>query len=182
MTMTVDGTTIGKCLYGSEASINDYSRKDRDTFGNITIIKRGYTDVVTYKVEIVRSDAYQVKMLLASCRARKVLYRVTDVDGNAIPELTVSGYLNSFSIPLDNHETTQISLEVESDPQDAPLTVTFNLDGGTRIGGGALIQSIDKNGTAVAPTLTPPKDKTFTAWDHALSPITVDVTIKALYS
>ena len=60
-------------------------------------------------------------------------------------------------------------------------TVTFNLAGGTRTGGGALVQQVDYNGNAVAPTLTPPSGKQFNSWNHSLNNIIAAQTITAVY-
>lgn len=57
-------------------------------------------------------------------------------------------------------------------------TVTFNLDGGTRTGGGALTQTVTAGGTAVAPTCTK-TGYTFSGWNKALGPINANTTIKA---
>lgn len=57
-------------------------------------------------------------------------------------------------------------------------TVTFNLNGGTRTGGGALSQSVASGGTATAPTCT--KDGyIFNGWDKSLVNITANTTITA---
>lgn len=109
--MTVDGAPIGLCLFGTEVSMVDYSRKERDTFGNITIIERGYSDAVTYQVDIVTADADQIRTLLASKRAVKALYIGTV--NNAATE--VDGYLNNFSINLSDWNISQLTLEVESE-------------------------------------------------------------------
>ncbi|MES2826418.1 MAG: InlB B-repeat-containing protein, partial [Pseudomonadota bacterium] len=60
-------------------------------------------------------------------------------------------------------------------------TVTFDLDGGTRTGGGSLSQSVAYNTAATAPTLTPPIGKTFTGWSTSFAAITGPLTVTALY-
>jgi hypothetical protein len=109
MTMTVDGVAIGKCLYGTEVGIVDYSRKERDEFGNLTLIERGYTDVVRYRVAISTANAAQVRNLLASKRAVSAAY-VGHADHAVV---NVTGYLTSFSVPLDNWNVSVITIEVE---------------------------------------------------------------------
>ena len=117
--MLVDGVAIGYTTYGCQVTINDYSRKERDTFGNTTIIERGYTDVVTYKVEVEQSDIEMVKLHLAGCRAREVDY-IGDPN-NLRPELNVeNALLKSFEIPIDDYGPIIITIEVESAINDAP--------------------------------------------------------------
>jgi uncharacterized repeat protein (TIGR02543 family) len=60
-------------------------------------------------------------------------------------------------------------------------TVTFNLGGGTRTGGGALTQTIAQGGTATAPTATR-TGYTFNGWDRAFDNITGNITVNALWT
>jgi hypothetical protein len=110
MTMTVDGVEIGRCLYGTEVGIVDYSRKERDTFGNITLIERGYSDLVRYNVIIETAQASTVRALLALKRAVSAAYV-----GSADHDIThVTGYLQSFSIDLQPNYSP-LTLEVEGE-------------------------------------------------------------------
>ena len=116
MTMTVDGTSIGECLFGTEVSIVDYSRKDRDEFGNITLIERGYSDLVTYQVLIDTDQAAQVRTLLASKRATSATYI-----GHADHDVTqVEGYLQEFTITLENWNKSSLVLSVEGEVHGSP--------------------------------------------------------------
>jgi hypothetical protein len=111
MSMTVDGVEIGHCLYGVDVSIVDYSRKERDTFGEITLIERGYTDLVSFPVEIATENAEQIKNYLASKRATLAQY----VGDSSMFVTRVTGYLNQFEITLDNWKTSTLTLEVEGE-------------------------------------------------------------------
>jgi hypothetical protein len=111
MTMTVDGIEIGHCLYGTEVGIVDYSRKERDTFGNITLIERGYSDLVRYKVEVLTSQVGQIRDLLASKRAVSATY----VGDSTLDVTSVTGYLNSFSLSIDDWQHSSLTLEVEGE-------------------------------------------------------------------
>lgn len=60
-------------------------------------------------------------------------------------------------------------------------TVTFNLNGGTRTGGGDLMQTVVDGGSATAPTVA--RDGyTLTGWDKAFSNVTANLTVTALWS
>ncbi|WP_417658063.1 Ig-like domain-containing protein, partial [Pseudidiomarina aestuarii] len=60
-------------------------------------------------------------------------------------------------------------------------TVTFNLNGGTRTGGGELTQTIEHGSGAIAPDFEVPEGKTFTGWSIEFSNISGDATIEAQY-
>ena len=62
----------------------------------------------------------------------------------------------------------------------ANVTVTFDLDGGTRTGGGALTQSVEIGGTATAPTCTRTQCN-FVGWDKPLTDIQSSQTITAIW-
>jgi hypothetical protein len=113
--LTIDGFVIGNVTYGTDLSINDYSRKDRDAFGNLTIIERGYSNIVNYQLEVLTTRLYQVRDKLAACRATKKTFVVKDETGAQIDGLTVTGYLNSFSLPIDAYTVSACTLEVESE-------------------------------------------------------------------
>ncbi len=60
-------------------------------------------------------------------------------------------------------------------------TVTFNLNGGTRTGGGNLTQIIAKGGAATAPMVSR-SSYTFTGWDKSFDNVTADLTVTAVWS
>lgn len=71
-----------------------------------------------------------------------------------------------------------LSDTVSGTVRNADVTVTFDLNGGTRTGGGALTQSVSVGGAATAPTCSR-AGYTFTGWNKALSPINSNTTITA---
>lgn len=60
-------------------------------------------------------------------------------------------------------------------------TVLFALGTGTRLGGGALSQTINYNASATAPTITPASHKQFKAWSAAFANVTANLTVTASY-
>ena len=60
-------------------------------------------------------------------------------------------------------------------------TVTFDLGGGTRTGGGALTQTVPNGGSAIAPTVVR-SSYTFTGWDKVFTNVAQSITVTARWS
>ncbi len=89
----------------------------------------------------------------------------------------VSVVNNKFTMPAAN-----VVVKAMFEPIPAvSYSVTFNLNGGTRTGGGELIQTIASGGSATAPTVTR-SNYTFTGWDKAFANVTQNLTVIATWS
>ena len=99
---------------------------------------------------------------------------------------TRTGYIFSGWYSDDNYET---EWDFDADIVDQPITlyamwtramyiVTFNPNGGTRIGGGELIQAIPHGTAAAAPTLTR-SGYTFDGWDKDFVNVIENLTVNA---
>lgn len=66
-------------------------------------------------------------------------------------------------------------------PEPVIYTVTFNLDGGIRTGGGELIQNIAQGCSAIAPTIVR-NGYTFTGWDKSFANVSSDLIVTATWS
>lgn len=88
------------------------------------------------------------------------------------------------SSKADNAAAPVITFNIgDSDPEPTPTyTVKFNLNGGTRSGGGALTQTIEEGSSATAPKVAPPSGYTFTGWDKSFTSISSNLTVTAQHS
>lgn len=101
---------IGYTIYGTSISIDDYSIKGTDEFGNSTIVERPYKDVVDYDVDIPSERVLKTKQILTEYRAKPALW-VGDKD---FEEIIVYGFYNDFDIILSNYALARASISVES--------------------------------------------------------------------
>lgn len=99
---TSDGTTIG---------IEDFSTKDRDSFGNAIITERAFADETAFNVTIVTSDARRIKRILSNLRATPALY-FADEDLISYG-MTIYGFFQDFSIPLSTGNLSYATVEIE---------------------------------------------------------------------
>jgi hypothetical protein len=102
--------TLGKTGYGTSIGIEDYSRKERDAFGNPVIIERAFAQKADYEIEMPLQDARRVQKFLATYRATPVVWI-----GNQDPSfgLIVYGFYSQFSINLATPALSYTTLEVE---------------------------------------------------------------------
>ena len=100
---------LGLTLYNSAVGIQDFSKKDRDAFGNAVIVPRNYLNKATYKISIDTNKIYYVTRFLASIRSSLSVY-VGDPD---LPETIIAGFFKDFSIPIESYSDSIFTLEVE---------------------------------------------------------------------
>lgn len=102
-------TELGGTGFGSQVNILDFSRKDRDVFGNAILIPRAYADRVTYDGKVLTARAAYVRRILASVRAVPTVY----IGSEQHPETVVFGFFRDFTITLSGPMVSDCSLEVE---------------------------------------------------------------------
>lgn len=102
--------TLGRTGYGSTIGIEDYSRKDRDTFGNAIIIERAFAQKANYEVAIPTVNARRVQKFLSDYRATPIVWI-----GNQdfAYGLIIYGFYTQFSINLSTYSTSYATIEVE---------------------------------------------------------------------
>jgi hypothetical protein len=100
---------IGTTLYNTTVGIQDYSKKERDAFGNAEIKERAYTNRINYRVAVDTSKIYATKDFLASIRAKLSVYCADP----ALPATVIAGYYKDFSIPYESYTESIFNLDVE---------------------------------------------------------------------
>lgn len=112
--VTAMKASIGLALYGTEVGITDYSRKERDTFGNITLIERGYTEQIKYRLGFNTEEADAIRQLLADRRAVATIY----IGAATHSETIAYGYYQDFVLPLEAWSYSVGDITVESALKD----------------------------------------------------------------
>ena len=100
---------IGKTMYGVGLGFLDFSTKERDQFGNFTIVERGYADQLDIDLSIKNTEIPYLRQLIADLRLTPCVWIASEcVDGTA-----VYGYLSSFNIVISGPERSDVSVRVE---------------------------------------------------------------------
>lgn len=101
--------TLGTTLSGATFSINDYSVKSADDFGNYTFTERPFSKRGTFTVMVERGSVDSVGTELAKYRAQPIVYIGTTAYDSAI----FFGKFNSYSmnVPYDTYSLCNIEIE-----------------------------------------------------------------------
>lgn len=100
---------IGEALHGSSIGIVDYSRKERDTFGNAVILERGFSKRADFDVSVETRRIGQIQRLLARNRAKPLVWI-----GEQTMEATILyGYYRDFSIVISGPIASDCTISVE---------------------------------------------------------------------
>lgn len=102
---------IGKTTMGARVGITDYSRKEADDFGNVTLVERSYARTMSAEVMVELADFQKVYNLLSDIRARPCVYvgSETDIYSPAV----IYGWCKDFAIAIQYPQHVVLSLDVE---------------------------------------------------------------------
>ena len=103
--------TLGTTGYGTSVSIEDFSRKERDAFGNAIIVERPFAKLIDFDFTVNTNEARRAAILLETVRAvPAVYYSGPDTEKYGT---TVYGFFRNWSINLDGPNISNVTLEVE---------------------------------------------------------------------
>lgn len=100
---------IGCTRYGTSVGIIDFSKKERNPFGDNFIVKRRYVDRVEFDIQILTSRVDEIKKMLADVRATPVLY----IGDDGLQSTTIYGFYRDFSIVVSGPRRSDATLPVE---------------------------------------------------------------------
>lgn len=115
------GGGIGVLMFGNEKSIGlaarpgarlgiqDFSRKERNAWGDTVLVQRAFAKRVNVSVDIPNSQVDNVYVALAQARATPCLWILHD----AIVSMQVFGFYNNFEISIPYPSYSECSLDIE---------------------------------------------------------------------
>lgn len=100
---------IGDALYGASVGITDYSRKERDDFGNFTVVERGYSKRAEFDLMVETARLGAVQRTLTKYRAKPLVWI-----GEATYQSTILyGYYRDFNLVISGPTVSDCSISVE---------------------------------------------------------------------
>ena len=100
---------LGDTDFGTGIGIVDYSRKERDTFGNPVTVKRNFAKRANYVVTVNTGYVGTIQQTLSGLRTVDMAW-IGSVD---YPSTIIFGYYKDFDVILSTPSKSQLSIEVE---------------------------------------------------------------------
>lgn len=114
-TVEVGEMVLGRAkVYGSTAintrlGIEDFSRKERDEFGNFNIVERRFAKLHGFDVLLGNNEVNSIFGALSTARATATLY----IGGDDYAETYALGFFRDFTILRSGPVTSELSIEIE---------------------------------------------------------------------
>ena len=102
-------TNLGATQYSPSIGIRDYSIKQADDFGVLTVVERAFSKKMSAEIQIEAVSISDVQAILASYRTTMLVW-VGDED---IPALIVYGFYKDFEILISYIDYAICSLDIE---------------------------------------------------------------------
>ena len=101
---------IGVTSYGTSISIEDFSRKETDAFGNFIVVERAFSQLADFDVQFETANARKIQRTLAALRATPVVYIGSE---DTAYGTTIYGFYRRFDLTLDGPSLSFGAIEVE---------------------------------------------------------------------
>lgn len=103
-------SSIGLTTYGTSISIEDYSRKEVDAFGNFIIVQRDFAQLADFDVQFETRNARKIQRTLADFRATPIVYVGSEDTSYGT---TIYGFYRRFDLTLEGPSLSFGAIEVE---------------------------------------------------------------------
>lgn len=101
--------TLGETLQDFTFGIEDFSRKERDSFGRFTIVERRFAKLANFDIFMRNNQINSAFRALADQRAKPTVY----IGDQNKPETIIIGFYRDFSTLRTGPSTSEMSLEIE---------------------------------------------------------------------
>ena len=103
-------SNIGLTTYGTAISIEDFSRKETDAFGNFIVVERAFAQLADFDVQFPTANARKIQRTLAEFRATPIVYIGSD---DVSYGTTIYGFYRRFDLTLETPSLSFGAIEVE---------------------------------------------------------------------
>lgn len=107
--VTGKATLIGTSVYGATVGIDDYSRKERDPFGNIVVTARAYSDTGDFQIIVDTDRVAKIKKMLTEIRAKPVVW----IGEETYEATIIYGFFKSFDLVYSGPNVSDCQLSIE---------------------------------------------------------------------
>jgi hypothetical protein len=100
---------IGGTAFGANLGITDFSIKQADDFGNLTVVERAYQKTGEFTVFVRSAFVDTLQDMLAGLRARPALYIGDDAYGSA----AIYGFFKEFVTAIQYADVSVLTIQIE---------------------------------------------------------------------
>jgi len=104
---------VGDTGYGANLSLESYSSKSTDEFGNVSLIHRGSINLDSYEVQVPSTKLPALKRKAQQLDAVAILFVMDESTTSTLENLLNFGYWDNFSMILPDPTKSTISLTIK---------------------------------------------------------------------
>ena len=101
---------LGLTNYGTVVSIEDFSRKETDAFGNFFVVERAFSQIADFDVQFETRNTRKIQQTLSQFRATPIVY-IGNPD--ASDATIIYGFYRRFDLTLETPSLSFGAIEVE---------------------------------------------------------------------
>lgn len=100
---------LGWLQMGASIGIQDYSIKEKNVYGDFTVLERSYSRTASFKVYVDNDYVDQIEVILAGYRAQPIVY----IGADGFTSTIVYGFYKDFNIEIAYVQHSVCTLELE---------------------------------------------------------------------
>jgi hypothetical protein len=104
-----EGREIGMGVTSARTGIQDFSRKERNAFGDAILVERAYAKRASFQLKVLTPRVHEDSEYLASLRAKPCLWIGSVQYGSTV----IYGFYQTFEMLIERETITDCSLDIE---------------------------------------------------------------------